>query len=272
MQLRGLVTLCALVFGLSTPAGANGWPSPAAGESATGDIEVVFTFDDGPNPRTTPKVLDILAAHHVKAVFFLVGEMAGSENKRVPQIIARILREGHVIGNHTMRHKDLCRVKDEAIAVADIDNGHDIIEKVSGFDLAWFRAPFGVRCDRVDRLLAERKLHHFHWDLDPQEWRAKPHNVEKTVAYVTSQLARAGGRVVLLMHDVKQVTVKALPQILTWIDEENARRAKSRKMKIRVLQAPELAAEQLPKGLLAWVSDASTPMRALPETLANLLP
>lgn len=273
MKLRGLLALWVIASLLGpSPVTASGWPTPAAGESATGDIEVLFTFDDGPNPKTTPAVLDILKQHDIKAVFFLVGEMAGSQNKAVPKLVERILAEGHVIANHTQRHKDLCRVKSEEAAVEDIDRGRETIEKVAGIELGWFRAPFGVRCERLDRLLAERKLKHFHWDLDPQEWRAKAGNLEKTVSYVTSELSRAGGRAVLLMHDVKQVTVDALPQILKWIEEENARRAKSRKMKIRILQAPALAAEQLPTGLGAWVTEVAAPVRALPQTFASLLP
>jgi peptidoglycan-N-acetylglucosamine deacetylase len=258
---------------LGTPASeaSKGWPIPAAGESLTGEIEILFTFDDGPNPATTPAVLDILHQHGIKAVFFLVGERM--ESKQAPKIVERILREGHVIANHTMRHKDLCRTKTtEEAAVADIDNGKAAIEKVAKVELAWFRTPFGVRCDRLDRLLAERKIHHFHWDLDPQEWKPKKDNLEKTVKYVTTELSRAGGRAVLLMHDIKQVTVEALPQILAWIDEENKRREKSRKMKIRILQAPTLAGQQLPKGLVPWLADATAGVKELPKTLAALLP
>jgi hypothetical protein len=89
---------------------------------------------------------------------------------------------------------------------------------------------------------------------------------------VTKELTRAGGRTVLLLHDIKKVTVEALPEILRWIDEENARREKSRKMKIRILPAPELAAEQLPKGLGSWLADATAGMRALPQVVASVLP
>lgn len=260
-----------LAIALGPAEASKGWPTPAAGESLTGDIEVLFTFDDGPHPTTTPLVLDILKKHNIKAVFFLVGDRV-ADNRAAPKILDRILRDGHVIANHTMEHKDLCRTKTEESAVADIDNGKAAIEKVAKVELRWFRTPFGVRCERLDKLLAERKLTHFHWDLDPQEWKAKPNNLEKTVTYVTNNLSRAGGRAVLLMHDVKQVTVEALPQILDWIDEENKKREKSRKMKIRVLQAPVLAAEQLPKGLVAWGLDATATARTLPKTLASLLP
>lgn len=258
-----------VVSALVGRASAKGWSVPAAGESASGDVEVLFTFDDGPNPVTTPQVLDILAAKQIKAVFFLVGEMAGSENKKISPIIERILREGHVIANHTQTHQDLCRVKEDK-AIKDLDDGKATIERVSGISVQWFRAPYGVRCDRLDKLLEERRIEHFHWDLDPQEWRHN--NVDKTVKYVTGELARAHGRTVLLLHDIKAVTVKALPQILDWIDQENAKRSKSRKRKIRILPAPALAIERLPAGLVDWVAEATYDLRTLPKSIASLLP
>ncbi len=268
-MVRRLLVPCVLALALGGDATAKGWPTPAAGESASGEVELVLTFDDGPNPVTTPQVLDILKQHHLKAIFFLVGEMVESRDKRIPKILDRILAEGHVIANHTQRHKDLCRVKEDK-AIEDLDKGKETIEHVTHVELAWLRLPFGVRCDRVDQMLADRKLKHFHWDLDPQEW--KHGNKEKTVTYVTKELTRAGGRAVLLMHDIKKVTVEALPEILTWIDEENARREKSRKMKIRILPGWALAAEQLPKGLVPWLADATETTRALPSVLASLLP
>jgi len=267
MVLRLFVPL--VMVALAGAATAKGWSTPAAGESASGEVELVLTFDDGPNPVTTPQVLDILKAHNLKAIFFLVGEMVESRDKRVPKILERMLAEGHVIANHTQRHKDLCRVKEDK-AIEDLDKGKETIERVTHFELAWLRLPFGVRCDRVDQMLADRKLKHFHWDLDPQEW--KHGDLDKTVNYVTKELTRAGGRAVLLLHDIKQVTVKALPEILKWIDEENARREKSRKMKIRILQAPALAAEQLPKGLVVWLAGATEGVRTLPAVIASILP
>lgn len=254
---------------LPAPTGPRFWPSPAETDPERKDIEVLFTFDDGPNATTTPQVLDILKAHQIRAVFFLVGNMVGSDNKKIPAIIDRILAEGHVIANHTQSHKDLCRV-DEPTAVRDIDAGHATIQRVSGIDAAWFRAPFGARCEMLERLLAERKIGHFHWDLDPQEWRSGS-DATRVVKYITGELGRAHGRNILLLHDIKRVTVKALPEVLAWIDAENARRAKSRKKKIRIASAPAVALEQMP-GLAAWASDATRELRGLPATIAALLP
>ncbi|HEX3757057.1 MAG TPA: polysaccharide deacetylase family protein, partial [Kofleriaceae bacterium] len=151
-------------------AAAKAWPTPAAGASASGGPEIVFTFDDGPNPKTTPLVLDALARHHIHAVFFLVGEMAENKSHRVTAVLQRILRDGHVIASHTMKHHDLCRVS-EATAAADIDDGKAAVEQAAGVPTAWFRVPFGVRCTRLERMLDDRHLTHFHWDLDPQEWK-----------------------------------------------------------------------------------------------------
>ena len=73
----------------------------------------------------------------------------------------------------------------------------------------WFRVPYGVRCSRVEKLLADRGLVHFHWDLDPQEW--KHNDPVRAVKYVEGELSRMADRNVLLRHDIKTATVKALP-------------------------------------------------------------
>jgi peptidoglycan/xylan/chitin deacetylase (PgdA/CDA1 family) len=254
---RFLVVLVALV----ATADAKGWPLPAAGPTMSGDPELIFSFDDGPNPKTTPAVLDALAAHHIQAVFFMVGEMADSKNKAVPEILHRIEADGHIIATHTMHHRDLCRTKDRDKAAHEIDDGKAAVEKASGVRTLWFRTPYGVRCKQIEELLAERGLEHFHWDLDPQEW--KHNDPVKAYNYVTKQLGKMTGRQVLLMHDIKQATVKALPGILDWIDAENARRKEAHKRPIRIIQAPALAIEDLPPGLLDFAADL------WPSSLAN---
>jgi peptidoglycan/xylan/chitin deacetylase (PgdA/CDA1 family) len=255
--------------GSDKPKHPRAWPLPAAGPTASGDPELIFTFDDGPNPKTTPAVLDALAKHHIHAVFFEVGEMAA--NKQAAEIIARIVREGHIIGNHTMTHQDLCRRSmDDDRAAREIDDAKRTIEQASGLQMAWFRTPYGVRCERVESLLAERHLDHFHWDLDPQEW--KHGSAQKAIDYVEKQVGKMTGRNVLLMHDIKKATVEALPVILDWIDEENARRAEVHKRRIRIIQSYELARERLPAGLADWIADAAPSPRAWAESLASLLP
>lgn len=253
----------------TAPMQPHAWPQPAAGPTMSGDPELIFTFDDGPNPKTTPLVLDALKAHHIHAVFFMIGDMAKA--KEAPALIARILREGHIIANHTMSHEDLCRIKDDARAAHEIDDGRAAIEAADGgFTLAWFRTPYGVRCERVDSLLAERHLHHFHWDLDPKEW--KHNSAKRAFAYLTKQLGQMTGRQVLLMHDIKKATVVALPEILDWIDQENEARRLAHKRRIRIIQSYEIAEAQLPEGLLDWLTDATPDATRWARVVASVLP
>jgi peptidoglycan/xylan/chitin deacetylase (PgdA/CDA1 family) len=258
----------ACLVALGVRADAKGWPSPAAGPTMTGDPELLFTFDDGPNQDLTPLVLDTLAKHRIRAVFFLVGEMAAQ--KTSPAILERMLREGHIIANHTMTHQDLCRLKDPERAAKEIDAGKAAIESAGGWRVTWFRTPYGARCDRVDQLLGERGITHFHWDLDPQEWR---HGSKKrTVAYVTKQIGRMTGRNVLLMHDIKRATVEALPEILAFIEAENAKRKETRRRRIRILQAWEIAIEQLPAGTIEWINAVTPSRKDLVDAIASVLP
>lgn len=246
----------------------KGWPTPAAGPTESGDPELIFTFDDGPNPKTTPSVLDTLAKHHIHATFFLVGEMA--QNPKAAPLIDRMLREGHIVANHTMTHQDLCR-KEEEVGAREIDQGKAAIEKAAPhWTTVWFRTPYGVRCERVDGLLEARQLTHFHWDLDPQEW--KHNNTQKAIDYVEKQVGAMTGRNVLLMHDIKKATVEALPVILDWIDTENAARKETHKRRIRIIQSWELAIDRLPPGLAAWIADATPDPLAWGSALADALP
>ncbi|MBX3160211.1 MAG: polysaccharide deacetylase family protein [Deltaproteobacteria bacterium] len=275
MTIRAALACIGMAIGLGAPlsstATAKGWPTPAAGESASGDVELLLTFDDGPNPETTPKVLDLLKERKLHAIFFMVGEMVDpKKTKKAAAIVQRILDEGHVIATHTWRHRDLCKIKADD-AAAEIDHGRELIEKASGFRTAWFRTPGGVRCTRLEEMLAERHLAHFHWDIDSQEWK-KDRTVEKVVKMITNDIARAQSRSVVLMHDTKKIVVQALPEILKFVDEENIRRAKSNKKRIRFLEPSVLAREQLTPGLAAWVAEATANLRELPRMLATILP
>ncbi len=245
-----------------------GWVSPAAGPTLTGDPEVIFTFDDGPDPARTPAILDVLAKYNISAIFFTVGRMVAAPEAK--PILERILREGHIIANHTMEHGDLCRIKEDERAAAEIDRGHEAIEKALGYRATWFRAPYGARCPRLEAMLAERGITHFHWDLDPKEWQHG--SAKKTLDYLIKQLGRMQGRNVLLMHDIKLATVVALPQALEWVQTENERRKALRIRRIRVVQAYEIAMERVQPGLLDWLSAVTPGKDSLSRAIAAVLP
>jgi peptidoglycan/xylan/chitin deacetylase (PgdA/CDA1 family) len=180
------------------------------------DKEVVLTFDDGPLPRYSNPVLDILAAQCVKATYFLVGSMA----REFPAVVRRIHEAGHTIGTHTENHPlrmhklPIEKVRDE------IDQG---IADVSAAlwdakDLApFFRIPGLNRSDAIEAELAARSLVVFSSDTLADDWhrRIKPADI---VRRAMSRL-EARGRGILLLHDIHAVTVAALPELLTKLKE-----------------------------------------------------
>lgn len=260
----------AFVIALSTTAHADGWPAPAAGLTQTGDPEVIFTFDDGPDPRSTAKVLDTLAAHKIHAIFFEVGwRFQRGDIELSRRLVNRILDEGHVIGNHTITHAQLCQLDPEGID-REIVGARDILERETQMGIPWFRVPYGAYCHHLLDALARAGVTHFHWDIDPQEWQGK--SAKATAAYVIRHLSRLDGRAVLLMHDTKPATAAALPEILAWMDTENARRKAIGRRQIRVISGPELAAERA-RPTLDWLVKATTAARdRLEGTLSANVP
>lgn len=100
---------------------------------------VALTFDDGPHPRLTPAVLDLLGERGVVATFFLVGQSARAH----PDLVARILAEGHEVGNHTESHASVVRLDGDE-ARAEVIDGAASVEAVTGTSPRWFRAPRGM--------------------------------------------------------------------------------------------------------------------------------
>jgi peptidoglycan/xylan/chitin deacetylase (PgdA/CDA1 family) len=214
----------------------------------SGDPEVVFTFDDGPHEVYSAGILDTLATHRVQAIFFWVGERVdervddeGGSGSRRRALVPRAVREGHIVANHTTTHLHLCSVV-EPRAAYEIDNSRVLLASLAHMPIGLFRTPYGSRCPRLERMLGERGLRHFHWDIDPQEWRHG--NIKFTIAYVTRRLERLHGRAVILMHDTKRATAEALPKILVWIDIENAQRRMLGRRPIRVIPASQVVAER----------------------------
>jgi peptidoglycan/xylan/chitin deacetylase (PgdA/CDA1 family) len=248
-----------------------GWPSPAAGPSRSGAPEIIFTFDDGPNEPTTKLVLDTLAKHHVHAIFFENGWHYDATPEPARRMLARIVGEGHIIGNHTQDHLQLCSVKDDEKRAYQVDHSHDLLAQLSGLPVLWFRTPFGSHCPRVLALLEERHLDHFHWDIDAQEWKNPDPN--RAAKYIIFHIQHLQDRAVILMHDTKIATTRALPLVLDWIDAENARRLANGRQPIRILSGSDLAVERTAPGLVDWMRDsAGGGAGALLDGLAATLP
>jgi peptidoglycan/xylan/chitin deacetylase (PgdA/CDA1 family) len=275
--LRRFVLCLALLLGTQVLADVDRprfWGSPAAGGSASGDPEVLFTFDDGPDLLRTPKILDTLRLHHVQAVFFIVGRhLEGKRNQeRMPPILRRLVSEGHIAGNHTVGHVHLCSIP-QAQGNEEIDRNAAMIREATGLpEVKFFRAPYGDRCIRLENMLAVRKLKHLHWDIDPREWLTL--DAEQTEQHVINRIAEVpeGGRAVVLLHDTHGTTVTALPKILAWIGKENERRRTAGIRPIRIIGPADVALERLPPDLLPLLDETADLARDLvPDVLGRLL-
>src|SRR5438132_10143074 len=99
---------------------------------------IALTFDDGPSAKLTPKLLDVLAAHHIKATFFVIGENVAEH----PEIVARAAREGHEIGNHSWSHPNLAKMSDAGVR-NQLQRTNDAIKSDTGSHPTIFRPPSG---------------------------------------------------------------------------------------------------------------------------------
>lgn len=184
--------------------------------------EVLFTFDDGPNPGTTDRLLPILARANVHAAFFVCGwRMESSEEPlrtRSRQILRDTLAAGHVIGNHTVHHHQLSALTPDRVRY-EIEHNADLIEEVIGERPHLFRPPYGAYSEDVRRHLVSRGNELWMWSIDPHDYLLV--NDSDTVAQrvITNLGNHAGGTV--LLHDTHPWSVAAVPKILRWLDREN---------------------------------------------------
>ena len=180
------------------------------------DKEVVLTFDDGPLPRYSNPILDILAAQCVKATYFLVGTMA----RAYPAVVRRMYDAGHSIGTHSEDHPSHFNKLPIEKARWEIDQGIADVGAALGDpkDLApFFRFPGLARSDAVEEELAARSLIVFSSDTVADDWyrRIKPSEI---VRRAMSRL-EARGKGILLLHDIHPGTVAALPELLKKLKE-----------------------------------------------------
>jgi len=216
--------------------------------------ELLLTFDDGPNVERTPKVLDVLEKHHLHAVFFVngarfLGESAYARKARA--VLKDALARGHAIGNHTIHHYFLCGKVYSRRVDEEVEGNARLIEQAIGQRPELYRTPYGAHCPTLGAALTRLGVHHTAWDIDPQDWKVQ--NTAKVRDYVISQLRQLKhGRQILLMHDIHQCTVEALPQILDWLDAENAARVQRGEAPIRVIDYAYLLP---PRPLLPGVID-----------------
>jgi peptidoglycan-N-acetylglucosamine deacetylase len=163
---------------------------------------IAMTFDDGPSATLTPKLLDILAAHHIKATFFVLGEMVAEH----PEILARAAREGHEIASHSWSHPNLGKMSQEAVR-SQLQRTDDEIKNATGKRPTLFRPPYGSLTERQKRWIHDEFGYDIIlWDVDPLDWkRPGPAVVRNRILKET----RPGS--IVLSHDIHPGTIEAMP-------------------------------------------------------------
>jgi peptidoglycan/xylan/chitin deacetylase (PgdA/CDA1 family) len=159
--------------------------------------EIALTFDDGPNPAFTPRLLEILDQHNVKATFFMVGQYA-SQQSALTQLIAS---SGHLIGNHTWSHPNLARTAPYKVR-EELRSTSDALEQIIGKPIRYFRPPFGARRPDVLRTARELGLIPVTWNAMTNDW-AEPSadRIAATLSAKVDKLYSRGSAANIVLHD-----------------------------------------------------------------------
>src|SRR5947209_8229617 len=170
---------------------------------------IALTFDDGPSAKLTPKLLDLLAAHQIKATFFLIGENAA----QYPDIVAREVKEGHEVANHSWSHPNFGKMSDDGIR-SQVRRTDDAIRNAIGSRPTLLRPPYGSITPRQKRWLNDEFGYKIIlWDVDPLDWRRPGPSV---VCNRIVKNTRAGS--IVLAHDIHPGTIEAMPCVLNQLE------------------------------------------------------
>jgi peptidoglycan/xylan/chitin deacetylase (PgdA/CDA1 family) len=196
----------------SSPSGSGGGPGgghgPFGSLTSTGTSAVALTFDDGPGGYTN-EVLDLLAQHHIKATFCMIGRQVAG----YPDVVRRIVAEGHTLCNHTWSHDLNLRFKSPDQIRGDLQRTNDAIHAiVPDAPIKYFREPGGNWGANTVSIATSMGMASIHWSIDPQDWRVPP--PQAIINNVCGHTAPGG---IVLMHDgggERHNTVVALRTIL----------------------------------------------------------
>jgi len=166
---------------------------------------IAMTFDDGPHPQNTPRLLDMLRARNIKATFYVIGRSVDI----YPQVVRRTVAEGHEIGNHSHTHRLLSKLSDDELR-QEMSRCQNAIGRAAGVRPRTMRPPYGGLLQR-QRELVHREFGYpvILWSVDPLDWKRPGASV------VTSRiLAAASSGGIILSHDLHGQTVDAMPATL----------------------------------------------------------
>ena len=204
------------------------FPSGLTIPGGTKHRAILFTFDDGPSRRTTPRLLDMLDDLGIRAVFFVKSESFGNGNpweREHAEILREIVRRGHTVGNHTETHRQLPLLRNAEIE-AELALSERKIERVLGSRTRLIRPPGGALSKRVEQLLGENGYTSVMWALYGGDLEVRtPEDVVRTFFRVLERREQdtgdRGG--IVLMHDTKQHSLDAVPRLVRALQKRNCK-------------------------------------------------
>jgi peptidoglycan-N-acetylglucosamine deacetylase len=166
---------------------------------------IAMTFDDGPVVPNTPRLLDMLAARGIKATFFTVGYNV----QRNPNIVRRIVAEGHEIANHTWTHGKLSSMSDASVR-SELQRSHDALTGITGVAPRMYRPPYGAITARQKAwIFSEYCYPTILWSVDPQDWKTRSASMTRSRI-----LADTKPGAIILVHDIHASSIDAMPGTL----------------------------------------------------------
>jgi peptidoglycan/xylan/chitin deacetylase (PgdA/CDA1 family) len=193
--------------------------TPAGAMRRTGTEAVALTFDDGPDPVQTPLILDLLKQHGVKATFCLVGFRARDN----PELVARIVAEGHTLCNHSWQHLTDLATKPPEYIRHDLEITNKAIRAaVPGARIAYFRAPGGNFTPDLVWLARRMGMASIYWQVDPRDWEHKndPTEADHIARIIAAIQHETRPGAIVLSHDNRQpATIEAYKVLLPWLKE-----------------------------------------------------
>lgn len=174
--------------------------------------EVILSFDDGPVPGRTDKVLTTLDQFGVKGAFMMVGQMAEMH----PKLARKVAMDGNTIGSHTYRHANLNALSFEA-AMAEVMKGEMAVTKATGTDVSFFRFPYLAESHKLRAAIAMRDMVVMDVDIDSKDYFT---GTPASVTQRTMDRLRKRGHGIILMHDIHKRTATMLPTLLSKLEAE----------------------------------------------------
>jgi peptidoglycan/xylan/chitin deacetylase (PgdA/CDA1 family) len=159
--------------------------------------ELALTFDDGPNPAWTPRLLEVLASHDVHAIFFMVGSHAQAQ----PELVRRVVAAGHLIGNHSWSHPNLAYSSASRIH-EELSRTKQTLEQIAGLPIRYFRPPFGARRPEVLRTARRLGMTPVLWNAMTTDWEDPSADaIARRLMRKIDSHERHGSATTIVLHD-----------------------------------------------------------------------